>query len=61
MLVEKKEYFVHCYGSSRRLYAMKIVKKAQLEHRNQKIHAMNEREIMEIINHPFLVQLHYAF
>ena len=40
---------------------MKIIKKSALEHRNQRIHAKNEREIMEVIDHPFLVKLHYAF
>lgn len=40
---------------------MKILKKSQMPQRNQQIHAMNERAILESVNHPFFVQLHYAF
>ena len=45
-----------------RVYAMKVLKKAQII-RNHKdtIHTKAERSILEAINHPFIVNLHYAF
>jgi len=44
------------------LYAMKVLKKARII-RNEKdtAHTKSERNILEIIRHPFLVKLHYAF
>ncbi|PAA49669.1 hypothetical protein BOX15_Mlig026841g1 [Macrostomum lignano] len=44
------------------LYAMKVLRKATLI-RNQidAEHTKSERNILEAIRHPFLVQLHYAF
>ncbi|PAA74471.1 hypothetical protein BOX15_Mlig018773g1 [Macrostomum lignano] len=44
------------------IYAMKVLKKASIV-RNQKdtAHTKSERNILELIRHPFLVQLHYAF
>eukprot|EP01016_Furgasonia_blochmanni_P049640 TRINITY_DN7558_c0_g1_i8.p1 TRINITY_DN7558_c0_g1~~TRINITY_DN7558_c0_g1_i8.p1 ORF type:complete len:192 (-),score=46.58 TRINITY_DN7558_c0_g1_i8:356-931(-) len=54
ILVEKK-------GVSNKLYAMKILKKDQIERRNQKVHTKAEREILENMESPFIIQLHYAF
>ncbi|KAI6649825.1 cGMP-dependent protein kinase 1 isoform 2 [Oopsacas minuta] len=47
---------------SNRVYAMKVLKKALII-RNHKdmIHTKAERSILEAINHPFIVNLHYAF
>ncbi len=43
------------------VYAMKILKKKEMIIRNQVIHIKTERKIMEMINHPFIIKLEYAF
>jgi serine/threonine protein kinase len=43
------------------LYAMKILKKAEIIRRNQVEHTMTERRILENIKHPFIVKMDYAF
>ena len=43
------------------VYAMKVLKKDVIEKRNQRTHTATEREILETIESPFIVQLHYAF
>ena len=40
---------------------MKIIRKDGLKKRNQKIHTKAERDILEDVDSPFIVQLHYAF
>ena len=40
---------------------MKILMKAAVARRNQKIHTKSERKIMENMDSPFIMQLHYAF
>ena len=40
---------------------MKILKKQSIAKRNQRLHTQNEREILQNIQSPFLVQLYYAF
>ncbi|CAD5206379.1 unnamed protein product [Bursaphelenchus okinawaensis] len=42
------------------LYAMKVLKKATLKV-NDRVRTKLERNILAQINHPFIVQLHYAF
>lgn len=42
-------------------FAMKILRKDVIEKKNQKVHTQNEREILQAANHPFIVQLHFAF
>jgi len=42
-------------------YAMKVLKKSNIAHRNQKEHTQAERYILENMKSPFIVQLHYAF
>ena len=44
-----------------KLYAMKVLKKYRLFKTNQIFHTKTEREILEKINHPFIVKLHFAF
>lgn len=50
------------HKASRRLYAMKVLKKASLfvkiKHAE---HTKAERQILEDLKHPFIVQLYYAF
>ncbi|VDD82854.1 unnamed protein product [Mesocestoides corti] len=45
-----------------KFYAMKVLKKAKLI-RNEKntMHTLSERNILQMLKHPFLVRLHYAF
>jgi serum/glucocorticoid-regulated kinase 2 len=40
---------------------MKILRKDVIQQRNQRVYTKSERKIMENMNCPFLVQLHYAF
>ena len=43
------------------IYAMKVLKKKAMIKRNQVTHIKAERRIMELIDHPFIVKLRYAF
>lgn len=43
------------------LYAMKILKKDQIKQQKQEIHTRTERQILEKMEHPFIVKLYYAF
>ena len=52
-LVQKKDDKIY--------YAMKVLNKETIYRKNQVKHMKNEREIMEKINSPFIVKLHYAF
>ncbi len=54
MLVKKK-------GGDDTLYAMKTLRKAALIKRNQLLHTATERNILQNIQHPYLVNLIYAF
>lgn len=42
-------------------YAMKILRKENIVKRNQVEHTKTERSVLEIISHPFIVNLFYAF
>ena len=53
LLVEKKD--------DKKIYAMKILKKKAMIKRNQVTHIKTERKIMELVDHPFIVKLRYAF
>ena len=44
-----------------KIYAMKILKKKAMIKRNQVNHIKTERKIMELIDHPFIVKLAFAF
>jgi serum/glucocorticoid-regulated kinase 2 len=54
MMVRKKD-------GNPKVYAMKILRKKAIIERNQVEHTRAEREILEEVNHPFLMQLHFAF
>ena len=47
--------------SSRELFAMKSLRKAALIKRKQLLHTQTERKIAQTIQHPFLVNLRFAF
>lgn len=56
-----KVYLVK-HQKTRELYAMKVLKKASLVvHGKQAQQAKTEREILEAVEHPFIVKLCYAF
>ena len=40
---------------------MKVLKKKAMIKRNQVTHIKAERKIMELVDHPFIVKLRYAF
>lgn len=40
---------------------MKVLKKDALIKKKQKVHTKAEREILEDMDSPFILQLHYAF
>ncbi|VDN09508.1 unnamed protein product [Dibothriocephalus latus] len=45
-----------------KFYAMKVLKKARLVcNEKNTAHTVSERNILEVLRHPFLVRLHYAF
>ncbi len=41
--------------------AMKVLKKKHMIKRNQVEHTKTERSILELVKHPFIIQLRYAF
>ena len=54
LLVKKK-------GEEDQRYAMKILKKLAMIQRNQIEHIKTERQILELMDHPFITKLRYAF
>mmetsp|Transcript_26841 Transcript_26841/g.31658 ORF Transcript_26841/g.31658 Transcript_26841/m.31658 type:complete len:392 (+) Transcript_26841:19-1194(+) len=56
MLCRKKDE-----GPEGPLYAMKTLRKQALVKRNQLLHTQTERNILQNIQHPFLVNLRFAF
>ena len=46
---------------TKQLYAMKILNKQQLRELNQIAHAQTERRLLEVLDHPFIVKLRFAF
>lgn len=46
---------------SGKIFAMKVLKKAQLVARKQVAHTKTERKVLEDISHPFISSLKYAF
>lgn len=48
-------------NDDKQIYAMKVLKKKAMIKRNQVTHIKAERKIMELIDHPFIVKLRYAF
>lgn len=58
-----KVYLVKRRSGEAGLYAMKVLKKATIVLHGKKDfeHTQSERAILEAVQHPFIVQLHYAF
>jgi len=50
------------HKETKKLYAMKVLKKASLVlHLKDAEHTKTERQILEEVKHPFIVDLYYAF
>ena len=49
------------HNSTGNVYAMKILKKTELQRRRQVERTKTERTILAAIQHPFIVRLHFAF
>jgi serine/threonine protein kinase len=49
------------YIEKNELYALKILKKNLIVKKKQIEHTKTERYLLEILNHPFIVKLHFAF
>ena len=47
--------------SNKKLYAMKILTKSKIRSQNLIKYAMTERNVMSIMEHPFIVKLRYSF
>lgn len=47
--------------SSKKLYAMKVLRKDRILNQNLTRYARTERNVLSIMNHPFIVKLNYAF
>ena len=44
-----------------KLYAMKVIKRERLENYKQKIRTKTEKEVYQVLNHPFIMKLRYSF
>ena len=47
--------------SNKKLYAMKVLRKDKIMGQNLTRYAQTERNVLSIMNHPFIVKLDYAF
>ena len=47
--------------TTKKLYAMKILKKELIVGQNLTRYAKTERNVLSIMNHPFIVRLNFAF
>mmetsp|Transcript_36013 Transcript_36013/g.57639 ORF Transcript_36013/g.57639 Transcript_36013/m.57639 type:complete len:704 (+) Transcript_36013:20-2131(+) len=46
---------------TQKLYAIKVLKKQHVVKRKQVAHTKTERSVLGLVDHPFVVKLHYAF
>ena len=44
-----------------KLYALKSLRKSQVKQVGKVEQIMNERTILELVRHPFVVEMHWAF
>jgi serum/glucocorticoid-regulated kinase 2 len=56
-----KVMLVTLKGDESKIYALKVLIKEAIIARNQVEHTIAEREILEMIDHPFLMKLYWAF
>ena len=56
------EVFLVEHRDDKTLYAMKVLDKNKIKHEGLKKYALTERNVMKLMQeHPFIVQLRYAF
>lgn len=53
--------FQVCKTDDGRIYAMKVLRKSEVVRRKVVKHMQNERQVLEVVRHPFVVSLRYAF
>lgn len=53
--------FLGRYRHDNLFYAIKVLKKKKIKKTNQEFHTKTEREILELIDNPFIVKLRFAF
>lgn len=56
-----KVFQVRRKGSSNEVYAMKVISKDKVIEKNHVEYIKSEREILMIVDHPFIVKLNYTF
>lgn len=56
-----KVMLVTLKGDESKVFALKVLLKSSIIERNQVEHTLAEREILEIIDHPFLMKMYWAF
>ena len=47
--------------SNKKLFAMKVLAKSKIRSQNLIKYALTERNVMSVMQHPFIVKLRYAF
>ena len=55
------EVYLVKYKRDNQLYAMKILQKQKVVQNNQIRYAMTEKNVLQIMKHPLIVSLNYAF
>ncbi len=55
----KNKWFIYLF--LKEIYAMKVLKKKMIQVKKQEKHTKDERQILEKIEHPFVIKLHFAF
>jgi len=55
------EVFLVEKTSNQKYYAMKVLTKSKIMGHNLTRYALTERNVMSVVDHPFIVKLNYAF
>ena len=55
------EVFLVEHKTDQNLFAMKVLSKKKIKEENLKKYAITERNVMSSMDHPFIIQLRYAF
>ncbi|PVV05277.1 hypothetical protein BB560_000207 [Smittium megazygosporum] len=53
--------FQVCKKDTKRIYAMKVLSKSKIVKRSEVAHTLAERDVLAMINHPFIVPLKFSF
>ena len=49
------------YNDNTKIYAMKVISKSYLFRTKQLKYALSESKLLKIVNHPFVIKMHFAF